>query len=256
MAAAASLRSARRNRSRRAKPLTPGIFCAPSWPRPADWSASARERRGAALLTLRTPEAAALAPLFGVLTGALGGAAYWLSAQFWPSNVAVILAMAATDLGTGAVNGNAASAPSAAGRTELWSRLFFLLIKYNALMSLSAANLPFAAPANVAPGLIMVCGYAVSFALQESVTAAGPEKSSAQPSSVHLGLALLIGFAPAALLGIPGLIGLAAAIAASLGLVAFRKFKRGAAAAGIADVSQRLAEVGFYLGALASWRYV
>ncbi len=40
-----------------------------------------------------------------------------------------------------------------------------LLIKYNALMALSAAKLPFAAARNVPLALIMIAGYAASFAL-------------------------------------------------------------------------------------------
>ncbi len=37
---------------------------------------------------------------------------------------------------------------------------------------------------------------------------------------------MLVGFAPAALLGIPGLIGLAAAIVVGLGFIAFFKYKK------------------------------
>jgi adenosylcobinamide-GDP ribazoletransferase len=203
------------------------------------------------LLTLRAAAAGRLASAAGVLIGALGGATYWLAAQFWPSNVAVILAMAITDLLTTEIRSG-----TAAARFDLVSRLFFLLIKYNVLMALSAANLPFALPANLTLGLIMVCGYAASFALLVSVTTARQQESAARTSAVDLGLALLIGFAPAALLGVPGLIGLAAAIIASLGFVALLKVKRVAASNDILDARQRLAEISFYLGALASWRYV
>ena len=57
---------------------------------------------------------------------------------------------------------------------------------------------------------------------------------------------LILGLAPAAILGIPGLSGLVAAIAVSLCLIALRK----------PGLAQLLSETGFYLGALATWRYV
>jgi len=148
------------------------------------------------------------APLLGILIGALGGAIYWLAVQIWPSSVAVILSMAVTALLTTEFR-----APPAT-RLDLFGRVLCLLVKYNALMALSAAKLPFAAPPNVPLALIMICGYAASFALLVSVMATRAEKSAPKISHGALALALLIGFAPAALLGIPGLIGLAAAIVA------------------------------------------
>src|SRR6266481_1161231 len=90
-------------------------------------------------------------PLLGALIGAVGGGVYWLGAQIWPTSIAVVLAMLATALlsaGSGA--GAAARAPS----SELLGTVFAVLIKYNALMALSAANLPYRLPANLVPGLI------------------------------------------------------------------------------------------------------
>jgi hypothetical protein len=186
-----------------------------------------------------------------VLIGALGGAVYWLAAQLWPANVAVILAMAATGLLAGQIR--VAASPD---RIDWLSGLFFLLIKYNALMALSAAKLPFAVPANLTLGFIMICGYAASYALLVLGVAARPEKTAVKLSAADLCLALLIGFAPAALLGIPGLTGLAAAILVSLGFVAFLKVKRSAGSRDLLDMGQPLAEASFYLGALASWRFI
>jgi adenosylcobinamide-GDP ribazoletransferase len=190
------------------------------------------------------------APLIGALIGTLGGAIYWLAVQIWPSSVAVILSMAATALLTqirGAL---------AATRIDVLSRVLCLLIKYNALMALSAAKLPFAVPPNVPLALIMICGYAASFALAVAVMTTRPEKSAPKVSGGSLGLALLIGFAPAALLGIPGLIGLAVAIVAGMGIIAFLKFKRADGSRDALDMTQQLTEGCFYLGALATWRYV
>ena len=191
---------------------------------------------------MRTPEAAKFAPLIGALIGALGGALYWLGAQIWPANVAVILSMASTALLTTEFRNT-----SPASRIDLLSRVFCLLIKYNALMSLSAAKLPFAVPSNIALGFIMISGLAASFALAVAVTKI--------PNS-SLSLALLIGFAPAALLGIPGLIGLAGAVIVGLGCVALLKLKRAAGSSNALDTIQLLTEACFYLGALAAWSYV
>jgi adenosylcobinamide-GDP ribazoletransferase len=191
------------------------------------------------------------APLIGALIGTLGGAIYWVAVQIWPSSVAVILSMAATALLTTEMR---SALP--ATRIEILSRVLCLLIKYNALMALSAAKLPFAVPPNVPLALIMICGYAASFALPVAVMATRPGKSAPKLSGGSLGLALLIGFAPAALLGIPGLIGLAVAIIAAMGIIAFIKFKRADGSRDGLDMTQLLTEACFYLGALATWRYV
>lgn len=190
------------------------------------------------------------APLLGILTGALGGAIYWLAVQIWPSSVAVILSMAVTALLTTEFRGLPAT------RLDLLGRVLCLLIKYNALMALSAAKLPFAAPSNVPLALIMICGYAASFALLVSVMAARAEKSAPKIAHGPLSLALLVGFAPAALLGLPGLIGLAAAIVVGLGFIAFFKYKRINAAGESLDATQLVTEACFYLGALATWKYI
>ena len=190
------------------------------------------------------------APLLGILIGALGGAIYWLGVQIWPSSVAVILSMAATALLTTEFRGVAAP------RYDLLCRVLCLLIKYNALMALSAAKLPFAAPPNMSLALIMICGYAASFALLVSVMATRAEKSAPKIGHGVSSLALLIGFAPAALLGIPGLIGLAAALVAALGFIAFFTYKKISVSGESQDATQLVTEVCFYLGALATWKYV
>lgn len=190
------------------------------------------------------------APLIGALIGTLGGAIYWVAVQIWPSSVAVILSVAATALLTQIRSAMPAT------RIDALSRVFCLLIKYNALMALSAAKLPLAVPPNVPLALIMICGYAASFALTVAVMATRPEKSAPKVSGRSLALALLIGFAPAALLGIPGLIGLAIAIIAGMGIIAFLKFKRADGSRDALDMTQQLTEGCFYLGALATWKYV
>jgi adenosylcobinamide-GDP ribazoletransferase len=190
------------------------------------------------------------APLIGILIGALGGAIYWLAAQIWPSSVAVILSMSATALLTTELQGLPAT------RLDLLGRVLCLLIKYDALMALSAAKLPFAAPPNVPLALIMIAGYAASFALLVAVMATRAATSAPKVGLGPLTLALLIGFAPALLLGIPGLIGLAAAIIVGLVFIAFFKYKKIDATGERLDATQLVTEACFYLGALATWEYV
>jgi adenosylcobinamide-GDP ribazoletransferase len=189
---------------------------------------------------------APFAPLVGALIGALGGAAYWLAAQIWPSSVAVILCMALTAWLVSRRQ-NVLPVISPVTGFDFTCRFFCLFIKYNALMALSAAKLPFAVPANVPLGLIMLCAYAASFALTLAPKLGG---------GGTLSIALLLGLAPAAILGIPGLSGLVAAIAVSLGVVAFFKLKGAKAADDMLGLTQLLSETGFYLGALATWSYI
>src|SRR3979490_1888282 len=99
-------------------------------------------------------------PLFGMLIGAAAGGVYWLGAQIWPTSIAVVLSMLATVLlSTGLWKSAKAADLSVVGF------VFAVLVKYNALMALSAAKLPFALPANLALGLIMIAGHAASRAL-------------------------------------------------------------------------------------------
>jgi FtsH-binding integral membrane protein len=144
----------------------------------------------------------------------------------------------------------------AATPVDLLGRVLCLLVKFNTLMALSAAKLPFAAPPNVPLALIMIAGYAASFALLVSVMATRADKSAPKIGHGALALGLLVGFAPAALLGIPGLIGLAAAIIVGLGFIAYFKYKKMSASGDRLDATQLVTEVCFYLGALATWKYV
>jgi cobalamin synthase len=185
----------------------------------------------------------------GILQGIFGGAVYWVAAQFWPSSVAVVLSLFAT-----ALIGGIESEGSGAGIQPAWLDVFVLLIKYNALMALTAATLPFSLPPNFTLGLIMVCGQAASHALFVSVLAPGADISP-RVSGGELGFALGVGFAPAALLGIPGLAGLVAAIAVRLGLASLCR-RSGRPVQSLMQTVQPLTEASFYLGALATWKYV
>ena len=200
---------------------------------------------------MRAPAATRLAPLVGLSIGAITGSLYWAAAQLWPSNVAVILSMLA-----GALLTNDLRQAAAASRIEVLSQLFYVLIKYNVLMALSAAKLPFAAPPNTALCLVMICGYGASRSLAVCLLASRAPPQAAPLSHLDLVVALLIGFAPALLLGVPGLIGLAAAVVSVIGLSFLLKTRRGAAPRALIMVAPWIAEPCFYLGAQASWRYV
>jgi adenosylcobinamide-GDP ribazoletransferase len=191
-----------------------------------------------------------LAPLVGMLFGALGGAVYWLAAQIWPSSVALILAMAATALASPEWRGAAAT------RFDLLALVLCLFAKFNTLMALSAAKLPFAAPMNFAPALIMICGYAASYALLVFAMATRDSIPASRIGYPALILAMVLGFAPATLLGIPGLIGLAAAVITCLSLMAFIKYKSIGSSGGVLDLTRLTTEAAFYMGALASWRFI
>lgn len=187
-------------------------------------------------------------PLVGIGLGLVAATVYWLAAQIWPTSVAVVLAMLSTTLLT--LNGEE-SQPRLGG--AYW--VIVVLIKYNALMALSAAYLPLVLPAYFALGLIMVAAQAASRGLVISIMATD---SPALLHVTNLGMVtvLLFGLAPAALLGIPGLIGLVAAILArlALGLPLLRPLRLDTSER--LDIVQQISELSFYLGALASWKYV
>jgi adenosylcobinamide-GDP ribazoletransferase len=208
--------------------------------------------------------AARYVPIVGALIGAMGGAVYWLGAQLWPTSIAVVLSMLATAVLPGGTPASAVFEQPASDATRnvrvpglSWvGFVFALLLEYNTLMALSAANLPFAVPANVALGLIMICGHAASRALVVSLIASSGRDSSTPVSNADLVFALGTGFAPAALLGIPGLIGLAIAILARVAFGAYLKRNRNTIANGAFYAMQQLTQVCFYLAALASWPFV
>lgn len=202
-------------------------------------------------------EAPRFAPLCGAAIGAVGGAIYWAAALLWPASVAVMLAMIATALLDARMG-----CTSKPGRGAPATFVFAVLIKYNALMALSAANLPFALPPNLALGFIMMAGHAASRAIAvipPPLSHAGP--SPAQLAPAHLAhadvvIALLLGFAPAALIGIPGLAGVAAAILARIALVSWVMRRGRPMPPAKLGIAQHLTEVCFYLGALATWTFV
>jgi cobalamin synthase len=225
-----------------------------------------------------------LAASLNFAVGLAGAGVYWLAAQLWPTSIAVVLAMLATVLCTAGLNHLALTGARAerglgddtetrvalesgpgslsgqrSGRdlgsgSDAYS-MFLVLIKYNALMALSSARSPLALPEHLTLGWIMISGHAASRALVVSVMATHAPAGS-RVGAVELGVSLLLGLAPAALLGIPGLIGLAAAIAARQGLCAYVLPRITAPLPERLDFTQRLTEICFYLGALAAWKYV
>ncbi len=195
-------------------------------------------------------------PLIGALIGAAGGGIYWAGAQIWPTSIAVVLSMLATELLSGGFRLPAAG-------TGLLAYVFAILMKYNTLMALSAANLPFPLPANIALGLIMIAGNAVSRALTVSLITSSSKITSwaTRPTQEFVPTgeavaALAIGLAPAAMIGIAGLVGLAAAVISRIAFAAYINKSTELTAAEERSSSQQLMEICFYLGALAAWPYV
>ena len=196
-------------------------------------------------------QASRFVPVVGACIGFIGAAVYWAGAQIWPTSIAVVLSMLAASLMTTRERPR----PGAV----YW--VFVLFIKYNTLMALSAANVPLPLPAYCALGVIMIVAQAASRGLVVSVMAVDPPAASDAGAVSHittadLVVALGLGFTPATVLGIPGLIGLVAAIVMRLALTprALRRFDF--AARERLEIVQQLTELGFYLGALASWKYV
>ncbi len=195
-------------------------------------------------------------PLAGIIVGAVGAGAYWLAAELWPTSVALVASLLAmlgiTDLVWMSDSGGDTHGRRGGGNALYW--VFVLLFKYNALMALSSAHIPFAVPGQLTLGLIIIAGQAAASALVVSVMANAPREP--RVGTVDLAVALLLGLVPATLLGVPGLMGLAAAIVMrfALPLQILPRFKldfRESLA-----VIQQLTEVCFYLGALATWKYI
>jgi adenosylcobinamide-GDP ribazoletransferase len=189
--------------------------------------------------------AARFLPAVGACVGLIAGGVYWLAARVWPTSIAVMLSLLAVVLATGGPR-----------LTELGVTgfIFTLLIKYNALMALSAANLGFALPENLPLGVILIAAHAASRALVVSVIAT-TRSAVSPPSTGELSFALLTGFAPATVLGTPGLFGLAAAIIMRMTVAAYIKHVWVRNPGDYLGETQQFAEVGFYLGALAAWTY-
>lgn len=226
--------------------------------------------------------AARFLPMVGCIVGAGAGCIYWAAGQIWPASVAVILSMVAAVLMTGALHeqglaaacgliGNALPQARQWGKEDVTRRsgfgalglLLLLMTKYNALMALSAANLSIGLPPSLGLGLMMIAAGASSRALVVSVIASPPAGAAAELvaktpaiSGGELLFALCSGFAPAVLMGLPGLIGLAAAIVVRIVFVhAVRQFLV-QQPGDFLGATQQLTEVAFYLGSLGAWTYI
>ena len=185
----------------------------------------------------------------GVLVGAAGAAVYGLADQLWPTSIALVIALAALELIGAAV---AADWRRAHPSPLYW--VFVVLIKYNSLMALSSAHVPFEVPFGLTLGLIIIAGQAASHALVVSVMAQTPHQP--RVTVTDLALALLVGLAPATLLGIPGLIGLSMAIIMRFALTATILPRLTSEPRANLAITQQLTEVSFYLGALATWKFI
>ena len=187
---------------------------------------------------------AALEPLIGAGIGAVGALVYWLAARWWPSSVAVALALFATSM----LGADLDPAVGAADRRATLVAVFVVLVKYDALMALTSARLPLDLPGDATLALVMVASAASSHAL--AMTAAAGRSGGAL--AVALGVAAL----SAALLGLPGLIGLAAALLARLASSRLPRRRPGSDPGSSFATLREVTELCFLLGALAGWSYV
>lgn len=206
-------------------------------------------------------------PWVGALVGAFGAGVYWLSHQFFPQEVAVLLSMVATLLLTGAFHEDGL-ADAADGLGGGWEKeqvltimqdsrlgsygalaiLMAMLVKFEALVHLSPTLLPFALIAGHA--LSRFCAVLV-IATQEYVRASG----KAKPLATRLSKG---GLLIAALGGLLPLAGLAPQLLWALvpvGLVWLwfsLKLKRrlGGYTGDCLGAMQQLCELAFYLGIL------
>lgn len=206
-------------------------------------------------------------PWVGVLVGAFGAGVYWLSHQFFPQEVAVLLSMVATLLLTGAFHEDGL-ADAADGLGGGWEKeqvltimqdsrlgsygalaiLMAMLVKFETLVHLSPTLLPFALIAGHT--LSRFCAVLV-IATQEYVRASG----KAKPLATRLSKG---GLFIAAIGGLLPLAGLAPQLLWALvpvGLVWLwfsLKLKRrlGGYTGDCLGAMQQLCELAFYLGIL------
>jgi cobalamin synthase len=201
-------------------------------------------------------------PLVGAAQGAAAGLVYWLSAQIWPPSIAVVLALLTSAL-LAPHSREASAAAAAQVRDDGGSfgalgpgHVLGVLLKYAALMALTSVKLPYALPPNVSLGFVLVAGHSISRALALSVPVSALRGPSAQVAAADLAVALALGAAPAALLGVPGLTGIAAALAVRIAGGAYAKQarvdSRQARSALAPEPLRQLTEVVFYLAALAA----
>jgi adenosylcobinamide-GDP ribazoletransferase len=216
--------------------------------------------------------AARFLPLVGAVVGCVGGLVYWLAAVVWPTSVAVALSMFATLWVTGGIHELGLAdlcrsleperqRPTGFAGFGMLVVILLLFARYSGLMALSGASLPFPVPSNVGLGLFMIAGHAASRALVVSVIATREPMVVSGRNAVHvtamdLVVALLTGFLPATVLGLPGLIGLATAIVTRLLLLGLLRGRKDAPHGDYLGATQQLTELSFYLGTLGAWTYI
>lgn len=207
-------------------------------------------------------------PLVGIVVGASGALVFWLSNCFLTQDLAVLLSMAATLLLTGAFHEDGLSdavdglgggwekeqvlrimTDSRIGSYGAIAIVLVLLIKYQALSSLSAAMIPIA----------LVIGHALSrlcatfvIATQAYVKSEGKAKPLAtEISSGELMVATVFGLLPLMLLEAKFLFSLLPVALTWLWFSTKLRKRIGGYTGDCLGAMQQLTEVAFYLGLLA-----
>jgi adenosylcobinamide-GDP ribazoletransferase len=207
-------------------------------------------------------------PLVGLIVGFIGALAFAFTSFFWPKTLAVLLAMAATILVTGAFHEDG-WADMVDGFGGGWTRERTLeIMKDSRIGSYGAIALTllllgkFMALVELDTGLIvpaLLAGHAFSRLCATLVMRCldyAREEGKAKPLATRIGhgelaLAVVCGALPLALLPpLPALVGAVLALAATAYL-GFRFHKRlGGYTGDCLGATQQLAEVAFYLGLL------
>lgn len=212
-------------------------------------------------------------PAVGLLVGGIGALVYLAALQLWPQPVAVLLAMAATLLVTGAFHEDGLS-DTADGLGGGWEKSRILAImkdsrvgSYGVVALWLGLSGKFVLLAGLDPVLVpaaLLAGHAWSrgcatLLLATMDYARDDDQSKARPLTGRLApgaLLFALAFALAPLLWLPwqqAALGLLLALLATAWLAA--KFRRwlGGYTGDCLGATQQLAEIAFYLGLLAQW---
>ncbi|MGE5469068.1 MAG: adenosylcobinamide-GDP ribazoletransferase [Ignavibacteria bacterium] len=212
-------------------------------------------------------------PLVGIIVGAIGAAVTVAAAAVLPESLAVILGMAATLLATGAFHEDG-FADACDGFGGGWDKAqvlaimkdsrigsygaigvaLLLLAKWNALMELDPAVLPFALVAGHAASRFASTAliFALDYVRDDDASKSKP--LATRMSGAALAVAALFGLLPCALLPLPE-VGYALAGVALVTLLAARYFVRriGGYTGDCLGAAQQLAELAFTLGLLCDF---
>lgn len=209
-------------------------------------------------------------PAIGILVGGLAAVVYVLARLAWPPNVAIILAMAATVLATGALHEDgladacdgfgggfdrertlAIMKDSRIGSFGAIALTLALLVKFQSLVALPTARVGAALVGGHAISRLAAFGMLTAMPYVRDEASARAAPLATRPAAWPALFAVFVGLAPLFWLGRPGLLGLASSIAAALLWARFINGRIGGYTGDCLGAGQQLTEIAFYLGLLA-----